>query len=149
MVKPEEMDTSPVTEREMREAVDAIYFEEPAPVGDPFEKESLPEDAESSLEHFEQGAIQEATPVESDEEKIESLRQKLQSIPPAIVRAAGGPEGNPRHVSEFKVEKKVCERCKGTGKWFLFIRCPVCKGLGKIDKTMVFPDGRRENLSNH
>lgn len=142
---------SPVTEVEMRGAVEAIDLKEPDPVGDSFEKPKS-EEGEILLAQDEESASKEASTKLSDAEKIEAARNELMAatieIPPDVPPIRGGPEGDFGAGEWNRVEYKKCERCKGTGRWFLFIRCPVCLGQKQIAKTLIFADGGKMNLSN-
>lgn len=143
-----EMVNSPVSEKEMQEAVDAINLRESPPIGDVFEKVPLKEGDITLGQSENTSGIVEVSDKLSDEERIDALRKELQAIPPDAEQLHGRPEENPGEGEWTQVKYKKCERCQGTGKWFLFVRCPVCKGKGQFPKTMVFPDGRTMNMSN-
>jgi hypothetical protein len=144
------MNDSPVTKKEMKDAVEALgVIEAPeAPevergIEEPLVTEEEMRQAVEALDEEPVGDI-------SDDDRISNLREELANIPPAqhndAKKGYGGDEGG--RVTYGEVFYKKCEKCKGSGKSFLFLNCPVCRGRGQIQTHMKTTSGTTIKLSN-
>jgi len=126
-------ETAEVTEKEMADAVEAL--------GD-FENENM--ETESMANDVETENSMEASE-ETDAEKIARIRAEMDNIPPSAnetKKGYGGNEKGPRIIGWAEIKYKKCEKCRGSGRRFLFLNCPACKGRGQVEDTQDFYPGK-------
>lgn len=93
------------------------------------------------------GEMEQMQPTPEEAERLASLQQELDALDRKLQEETNPKTDNPSDEEDQEGEEKLypytsvfeqyqrCEACGGKGRRWLFLTCPVCKGLGSVLKS--------------